>query len=97
MEARVLTEDELDSAYDVVSVPERAGKKWRLYNGETNIDAIMEDADFQRMFDEHNISVEKDDIMICDIDYHYEEPGFKKEYTIVKVFEIATLAKEELG
>jgi len=86
----------LDSAYDVVSVPERAGNKWELYDGETNIDAIMEDVDFQRTFEENNSSVHRGDLMICDIEYNYEEPEFKNKYRIVKVFEIASPIKQDI-
>lgn len=84
-----LTDDTIRSAYSIVSLAFKEDNKWRLHDGNNQINALIEDEGFLKQVDENNISFSKGDILVCDVKVVQKQTsaGLKTEYAVQKVLE----------
>lgn len=84
-----LTDDIRRSAYSILNLAFKEDNKWRLFDGNNQIHALIEDEEFLRRVDESNISFAKGDILVCDVKVVQKQTGtgLKTEYTVLKVLE----------
>ncbi|MER0237020.1 hypothetical protein [Fulvimarina sp. MAC8] len=86
---RVILDDVRRSAFSMVSLTFKEGNKWRLFNGTSQISALIEDEDFIARVDNSSVSFSKGDVLICDVRIiqSQSDAGLKTEYIIKKVIE----------
>lgn len=77
------------AAFSIVSLSFKEDNKWRLYDGNTQISATVEDFDFQQRVDASQISFSKGDILLCDVRVKQKQTshGLSTEYVVEKVIE----------
>jgi hypothetical protein len=84
-----LTDNVRRAAFSIVSLAFKEDNKWRLHDGNTQISATINDADFLTRVDTNQIAFSKGDILICDLRTVQTRTtdGLKTEYFIEKVVE----------
>jgi hypothetical protein len=84
-----LTESVRRAAFSIVSLAFKEDNKWRLYDGNTQIHATIEDPDFLAKVDNNQVSFSKGDILICDVKITQTRTadGLKTDYVVEKVVE----------
>jgi len=77
------------AAFSIVSLAFKEDNKWRLYDGNTQISALIEDSDFQQRVDSNLIAFAKGDILICDVKITQKRTaaGLSTDYVVEKVLE----------
>ncbi len=55
------------SAFSIVSLAFKEDNKWRLFDGNTQISAAIEDQDFLGRVNDSQIAFTKGDILLCDV------------------------------
>jgi hypothetical protein len=84
-----LTDDVIRAAYSIVALAFKDDNKWRLYDGNNQINASIEDQAFLKKVNENNISFSKGDILVCDVQVIQKQTGsgLKTEYKVQNVVE----------
>lgn len=77
------------AAFSIVSLAFKEDNKWRLYDGNTQISASIEDQRFLQRVDTNQIAFAKGDILICDvlITQKTTDHGLTTEYVVKNVVE----------
>jgi hypothetical protein len=85
----VLVEQVRRSAFSIISLAFKEENKWRLYDGNTQISAAIEDEDFLQRVDSNQLSFSKGDILICDVRVVQKRTtdGLKTDYVVERVVE----------
>jgi hypothetical protein len=85
----ILVETTRRAAFSIISLAFKEENKWRLYDGNTQISAIIEDVDFQQRVDSNQIAFSKGDILLCDLRVRQKQTshGLSTEYAVEKVIE----------
>lgn len=85
----VLVESTRRAAFSIISLAFKEDNKWRLYDGNTQISALIEDEDFLGRVDANLIAFAKGDILICDVRITQRQTGegLTTEYVVEKVVE----------
>lgn len=75
------------AAFSIISLSFKEDNKWRLYDGNTQISARVEDQSFQQRVDSNQVSFAKGDILICDVRITQKRTseGLSTEYVVEKV------------
>ncbi len=91
-----LVDDLRRSAFSIISLAFKEDNKWRLYDGNTQISATIEDHDFLVRVDTNQISFSKGDILICDVRIKQmrTRDGLRTEYVVEKVIEHRPAARQ---
>lgn len=84
-----LSNDVRSSAYSIVSLAFKEDNKWRLHDGNNQINALIADEDFLKKVNDNSISFSKGDILICDVNVIQKQTssGLRTEYIVQKVTE----------
>jgi hypothetical protein len=84
-----LVETTRRAAFSIISLAFKEDNKWRLYDGNTQISALIEDPDFQQRVDQNLIAFAKGDILICDVRITQKRTtgGLSTEYVVEKVLD----------
>ncbi len=84
-----LGENTIKSAFSIVSLAFKDDNKWRLYDGNNQISASIEDEDFLRKVNQNLIRFAKGDILICEVTIEQIQTsiGLRTTYTVNKVIE----------
>jgi hypothetical protein len=85
----ILVETTRRAAFSIISLAFKEENKWRLYDGNTQINATIEDEDFQQRVDSNQIAFAKGDILLCDVRVRQKQTshGLSTEYAVEKVIE----------
>ncbi|MRG95766.1 hypothetical protein [Polyangium spumosum] len=80
---------EFKQAYTIVSVTFKDGNKWRVSDGQSTIAVTIEDADFLRRVNNHDVSFVKDDVIRCEVrqEQSMTPSGLKTEVFVKRVLE----------
>lgn len=92
----ILFESEHDAAYSIISLAFKDDNKWRLHDGNSTISVTIKDEDFLKKVDDNLISFTKGDVLLCTVRtvQYRTDGGLKCEYTVLKVNEHRTGARE---
>jgi hypothetical protein len=84
-----LVEETRRAAFSIISLSFKEDNKWRLYDGNTQISARVEDQSFQQRVDSNQVAFAKGDILICDVRVTQKRTseGLSTEYVVEKVVE----------
>ncbi len=84
-----LVETTRRAAFSIISLAFKEERKWRLYDGNTQISARIEDEGFQQRVDTNQIAFAKGDILICDVKITQKRTtdGLTTEYVVERVVE----------
>jgi hypothetical protein len=84
-----LTDITRQMALSIRSLAFAEGNKWRLFDGQNNITATIEDDDFLARIDRNEIRFAKSDILVCDVRTIQRETGegLKTEHFVKRVIE----------
>ncbi len=92
----VLIDETRRAAFSIISLAFKEDNKWRLYDGNTQISAGIEDPDFLARVNSNQISFSKGDILICDV--HVRQirtaDGLKTDYVVEKVIQHRPAARQ---
>jgi hypothetical protein len=85
----ILVEEVRRSAFSIISLTFKEENKWRLYDGNTQISAAIEDDDFLQRVETNQLSFSKGDILICDVRVVQRRTleGLKTDYVVERVVE----------
>ena len=85
----ILIDAKRRAAFSIISLAFKEENKWRLYDGNTQISARIEDTDFLSKVDANQIAFAKGDILICDVRITQKRTvdGLTTEYVVEKVIE----------
>jgi hypothetical protein len=85
----ILVETTRRAAFSIISLAFKEENKWRLYDGNTQISAMIDDVDFQQRVDSNQIAFAKGDILLCDLRVRQKQTshGLSTEYAVEKVIE----------
>jgi hypothetical protein len=85
----VIVEDIRRSAFSIVSLAFKEDNKWRLHDGNNQISATIEDADFMRRVDSNMVRFAKGDVLVCEVKIRQVQTGqgLKTDYTVARVLE----------
>jgi hypothetical protein len=85
----VLLTQNIKSAFSIVSLAFKEDNKWRLYDGNNQISAIIADEDFLSRVDKSQIRFAKGDVLICEVivEQIQTSAGLRTNYTVTKVIE----------
>jgi len=92
----VLIDETRRAAFSIISLAFKEDNKWRLFDGNTQISAGIEDPDFLARVDANQVSFSKGDILICDVRVKQVRTtdGLKMEYVVEKVIEHRPAARQ---
>ena len=84
-----LVETTRRAAFSIISLAFKEDNKWRLYDGNTQISALIEDEAFLARVNANLIAFAKGDILICDVRITQQQTGegLSTEYVVEKVIE----------
>lgn len=85
----ILLNQSIRAAYSIVSLAFKEDNKWRLFDGNNQINATISDEDFLGRVDKSQIRFAKGDILICEVTVEQVQSasGLKTNYTVTKVIE----------
>jgi hypothetical protein len=85
----VLLNQSIRAAYSIVSLAFKEDNKWRLFDGNNQINATISDEDFLSRVDKSQIRFAKGDILICEVTVEQVQSasGLKTNYAVTKVIE----------
>jgi hypothetical protein len=83
----ILVEEVRRSAFSIISLAFKEENKWRLYDGNTQISAAIEDEDFLQRVENNQVSFSKGDILICDVRVVQRRTleGLRTDYVVERV------------
>ena len=85
----LVNEDVRRMAFSIISLAFKEDNKWRLYDGNTQISATIEDGEFLARVEANLESFSKGDMLVCDVKVTQTRKSgrLKAEYVVVKVDE----------
>ncbi len=96
LEDEKVTETEQRAAYSIISLAFKEDNKWRLFDGNATIHALVKDEEFLRKVEGNLIAFSKGDILIClvkTIQYR-NISGLRTEYEVLQVLEHRPAARQ---
>ena len=92
----VLVDETRRSAFSIVSLAFKEDNKWRLYDGNTQISATIEDDAFLSKVNQSQIAFSKGDILICDVQVLQKRTldGLRTDYVVKHVIEHRPAARQ---
>lgn len=84
------------SAFSIISLAFKEDNKWRLFDGNTQISALIEDQSFLQRVDANQIAFAKGDILLCDVRVTQKRTGegLRTEYVVEQVIEHRPAARQ---
>ena len=94
-----LIEDTRRAAFSILSLAFKQDNKWRLFDGNAPISALIEDKYFLHRVDSNQIAFSKGDLLICDVRMTQStgRDGLKTEYVVERVIEHKAAARQMAG
>ena len=91
-----VNEDVWRMAFSIISLAFKEDNKWRLYDGNTQISATIEDGEFLARVEASLESFSKGDMLVCDVKMTQTRTsgGLKTEYVVVRVVEHRPAARQ---
>ena len=91
-----VNEDVRLMAFSIISLTFKEDNKWRLYDGNTQISATIEDGEFLARVEASLESFSKDDMLVCDVrvTQTLTSGRLKTEYVVVRVVEHRAAARQ---
>lgn len=88
IEGSIVTDEARNMALSIVSLAFKEDRKWRFYDGNSQLSATIADEDFLRKVD-NNEPFTKGDVLRCEVRVVQRQTtsGLKSEYTVLKVLE----------
>lgn len=92
----VLIRETRRSAFSIISLAFKEDNKWRLFDGNTQISALIEDQFFLQRVDANQIAFAKGDILLCDVRVTQKRTseGLRTEYVVEQVIEHRPAARQ---
>ena len=92
----ILVEDTRREAFSIISLTFKEDNKWKLFDGNAPISALIEDESFLCMVNNDMIAFSKGDVLICDVKMTQTRGinGLRTEYVVVRVLEHRAAAKQ---
>lgn len=92
----VLIDETRRAAFSIISLAFKEDNKWRLYDGNTQISADIDDPDFLARVDANQVAFSKGDILICDVHVMQARTtdGLKTSYVVERVIEHRPAARQ---
>ena len=92
----LVNEDVRRMAFSIISLTFKEDNKWRLYDGNTQISATIEDGEFLARVEASLESFSKDDMLVCDVrvTQTLTSGGLKTEHMVVRVVEHRPAARQ---
>lgn len=92
----VLVQATRRSAFSIISLAFKEDNKWRLFDGNTQISALIEDQSFLQRVDANQIAFAKGDILLCDVRVTQKRTaeGLRTEYVVEQVIEHRPAARQ---
>lgn len=89
MPDQTLADDLVDRSFSIISLAFKEDNKWRLYDGQNQIAATINDQEFLAGFERNDIRFAKGDILVCSVRFIQRQTakGLVGEYTIERVKE----------
>ena len=89
MPSETLVKSTRRAAFSIISLAFKEDNKWRLFDGNTQISALIEDEAFLAKVNANLIAFAKGDILICDVRITQKQTGegLSSEYVVEKVVE----------
>ena len=77
------------AAFSIIALSFKEDNKWRLYDGNNTISALIADEDFLNRVNENQVSFRKGDLLLCDVHIVQmnTKDGLKTDYEVIKVRE----------
>ena len=96
IEDEVLVDEIRRAAFSIISLAFKEDNKWRLYDGNTQINALIEDREFLDLVDTNQASFTRGDSLICDVRVTQlrATEGLKTDYTVQRVIEHRLAARQ---
>jgi hypothetical protein len=84
-----LLEQDIQSAFSIISLAFKEDNKWRLYDGNNVINASIADQDFLARVDANQIAFSKGDILICSVHVtqRQTDQGLKTDHVVTHVLD----------
>ncbi|WP_156629632.1 hypothetical protein [Methylobacterium sp. Leaf85] len=95
-EEHVLLDDVRRSAFSIVALAFKHDNKWRLYDGNSQISATINDLEFLSKVNNNEVSFSKGDVLICDVRVRQMQSAdtLRTEYTVEKVVDHKPAARQ---
>ncbi len=92
----VLIQETRRSAFSIISLAFKEDNKWRLFDGNTQISALIEDQSFLQRVDANQIAFAKGDILLCEVRVTQKRTGegLRTEYVVERVIEHRPAARQ---
>jgi hypothetical protein len=89
LDEQIVLDQKIQAAYTIVSLAFKSSNKWRLYDGNSAISAIINDKEFLDKVERNMIAFSKDDVLLCDVHLitRRTDSGLRTEYAIERVIE----------
>ena len=89
VQEETLVEETRRSAFSIVSLAFKEDNKWRLFDGNATISALIQDEGFLNRVHTNQISFSKGDVLICDVKMTQTRgrDGLKAEYVVEQIVE----------
>jgi hypothetical protein len=84
-----IAKNEFQQAYTIVAVTFKEGNKWRVSDGQSTISVTIEDNEFLRKVNSHDVAFAKDDVIRCDVrqEQSMTSEGLKTEVFIKRILD----------
>lgn len=85
----ILIDETRRAAFSIISLAFKDDNKWRLFDGNATISALIQDEGFLNRVHTNQISFSKGDVLICDVKMKQMRgrDGLKAEYVVEKIVE----------
>lgn len=92
----VLIQETRRSAFSIISLAFKEDNKWRLFDGNTQISALIEDQSFLQRVDANQIAFAKGDILLCEVRVTQKRTGegLRTDYVVEQVVEHRPAARQ---
>ena len=92
----ILIEDTRQAAFSIISLTFKEGNKWRLFDGNAPISALIEDEKFLYKVNSNMIAFSKGDVLICEVKMTQTRgiDGLRTEYVVIRVLEHRAAARQ---
>ena len=96
MSDKPILEEKRRVAFSILSLAFKKGNKWRLYDGNAQINALISDDMFLKRVNSNEIAFAKGDILICDVAIIQKRTrdGLKTDYEVIKVVKHESAARQ---
>jgi hypothetical protein len=96
VEEKTLIDDRRRAAYSIVALAFKEDNKWRLHDGNNQINVLIKDGEFLNKINNNMISFSKGDVLICDVKVSQKQTktGLATEYVVEHVVEHIPAARQ---